>query len=850
MPSRSTEPIGQTAEREGGVVHQDERPDRWWPPSPSGPRRVRRSAGSVELACRKPVSGQSFLSDEVVQRLRTLAREGARGRSPRTERLLRRGVRLQTFVLCAVLGAAALLASLVVYFVFRGTAAHRELARAAWCQSAACDLLARSVLSQLNRNVDPCHDIQAHVCSRLKWDSDLTTDTDTDMMRQWYRRGAIFLETKATPEAAFSLYRACMNPDKNDVAHLAAFMRERGLLWPEYGSSGRHALYVVLDLLINWGVPFWFEMSLRRLPNESRYSLYINYVNTMDTWQRRKQVSADAGFLKSYASDLYSVFGASEAARSRIPTLLRQEAVMHDVIVSPEVRGQARGAGLSVMAVPLSLVSLFTPHISAEVWLSYLNEHLSPHRVQADDKVLMDDVGLARCMSALFGNFSNDDLLYTLGWWFAQKYTVVASMDGGLASYGSATVAQTNRPIDCYAVTESRFRRQLFYERAQASLGSAELNRAAELLANIRNTTIAMIRLLPWLDEEARNEAAHIVRATEFEPWTSEFGINTAGWPPLPPTSRKRNGEDRAIPQEPARLFTTAPGKTHLPEAQREPASSKKNGQDQELAGKGSSGSWSAEELATFPVRPPRQGRRSRGLPTDERSPSEGRHVVRAYFSTAVKGWIESASDYKRTFPNWPLEDSLLHRHLSAAQLALYDYWWNSVFFQMAAFAEPLFYPDVSMSANYGGLGFLVAKNLFKAFDFKRGTRLDAKRQLRDWMSHYSRQSYERKRACTGHDDEVLAHVAALEIAFAAFVRSTAESRSGDEGHTERRLLPGQSETLSPEMLFFLVYCRALCDSPLGCGEVLKRVKRFGRAFQCSQDSPMVSMPSCTFFAD
>lgn len=67
-------------------------------------------------------------------------------------------------------------------------------------------------------------------------------------------------------------------------------------------------------------------------------------------------------------------------------------------------------------------------------------------------------------------------------------------MDGGLASYGSATVAQTNRPIDCYAVTESRFRRQLFHERAQASLGSAGLQRAAELLANIRNTTIAMVK--------------------------------------------------------------------------------------------------------------------------------------------------------------------------------------------------------------------------------------------------------------------------------------------------------------------------------------------------------------------
>ncbi|XP_049522466.1 uncharacterized protein LOC119448809 [Dermacentor silvarum] len=356
---------------------------------------------------------------------------------------------------------------------------------------------------------------------------------------------------------------------------------------------------------------------------------------------------------------------------------------------------------------------------------------------------------------------------------------------------------------------------------------------------------------LPWLDEEARNEAAVIVRTTQFEPWTSEFLIDTAGWPSLPPLSPRHKNKVQASSQEPAHFFTTAPGKTDLSKAQREPASSKRNVHNQELTRKGSSGSRSREVFATFPVRPPRQGRRSRVLPTDQESFSEAHQVARAYFSTAVKGWIESASDYKNTFPNWPLEDSLLHRHLSAAQLAHYDYWWNSVFFQMGAFAEPIFYPDASMSANYGGLGFLVAKNLFKAFDFKRGTRLDAKRLFRDWMSQSSRRSYEHKTACAGGDDEVLAHVAALEIAFAAFFDSTAaERRRSEEGQPERHLLPGQSETLSPEMLFFLVYCRALCGSPLGCGEVLKRVKRFGHAFRCREDSPMASMPSCTFFAN
>lgn len=92
-----------------------------------------------------------------------------------------------------------LLASLLAYLLFRRTASSQEQALTTECQSAACALLVSAVLSQLNHSIDPCSDIQAHVCSRMKWDSQLTTDTTTDMMRQWHKRGAAFLETKRRP---------------------------------------------------------------------------------------------------------------------------------------------------------------------------------------------------------------------------------------------------------------------------------------------------------------------------------------------------------------------------------------------------------------------------------------------------------------------------------------------------------------------------------------------------------------------------------------------------------------------------------------------------------------------------
>ncbi|XP_049268901.1 uncharacterized protein LOC119381937 [Rhipicephalus sanguineus] len=221
------------------------------------------------------------------------------------------------------------------------------------------------------------------------------------------------------------------------------------------------------------------------------------------------------------------------------------------------VEGERESLGLYLVAAPLSLISAFTPNISSEIWLSYLNELLSPYRFQSNDKVLVHDIGLPRAMGELFAQFSNEDLLYTLGWWFAQQYIVIASPDGGLASYGSAALAQANRPIDCYAITESRFRRELFHERAQASLGSAGLRQAVRLLANIRNTTVAMVRSVPWLDEEAHNEAALIARKTRLEPWRSEFGFRTAGLPSKLPTSIE-DGKAKTTSQELGHLFTTA----------------------------------------------------------------------------------------------------------------------------------------------------------------------------------------------------------------------------------------------------------------------------------------------------
>ncbi|XP_050033001.2 uncharacterized protein [Dermacentor andersoni] len=232
------------------------------------------STSSFHPARRRASSGQSVLSEEVMERLHSLAVEGA---DKKVDNARCRDAPWRAFATCA-LAVVVLVVVLGAYIASHWSSNAQRLGHDSSCNSAGCQLLASKVINRLDASVDPCDDIEAHVCGLVRWESDLVTDTATEVLRVWMQRGAVHLESKKRPDAAFSLYHACMAPAEESLSELKAFMRDRGLLWPTYGGSHLPALYVLLDLLINWGVPFWFELSLRRLPNDTRYSPLLKII--------------------------------------------------------------------------------------------------------------------------------------------------------------------------------------------------------------------------------------------------------------------------------------------------------------------------------------------------------------------------------------------------------------------------------------------------------------------------------------------------------------------------------------------------------------------------------------------
>ncbi|KAK8775188.1 hypothetical protein V5799_031466 [Amblyomma americanum] len=141
--------------------------------------------------------------------------------------------------------------------------------------SASCHAHVSWLASGMDPSADACCDAEAYACKRAHWHSDLFASALDAVHWQWSLHGSRFLEQHRRPAEAFALYNACISDNVDSASEsrsVVSFLKEIGLPWPHsVEARHRHVLDVVLDLNINWGVQLWFQISLRRLPQESRH---------------------------------------------------------------------------------------------------------------------------------------------------------------------------------------------------------------------------------------------------------------------------------------------------------------------------------------------------------------------------------------------------------------------------------------------------------------------------------------------------------------------------------------------------------------------------------------------------
>ncbi|KAH9372344.1 hypothetical protein HPB48_022680 [Haemaphysalis longicornis] len=175
-----------------------------------------------------------------------------------------------------------------------------------------------------------------------------------------------------------------------------------------------------------------------------------------------------------------------------------------------------------------------------------------------------------------------------------------------------------------------------------------------------------------------------------------------------------------------------------------------------------------------------------------------------------------------------------------------YDYVLNAVRVSIAALDRPFHVADGTAAMFYGGLGFVYARELVKAFD-ETGRLVDAEGNIgASWASQSWEEASLAKRDCL-QGRSPFPEMPALEAVHSAFKRAVAD----EHGPQERVML-----NYTEEQVFFITACFTLCavsNSAVrlfsgDCNKAARNYAPFAAAFTCPVGSKMNPERQCPYF--
>ncbi|XP_075723967.1 endothelin-converting enzyme 1-like [Rhipicephalus microplus] len=400
--------------------------------------------------------------------------------------------------------------------------------RVEFCVTKGCQEHRDRIESQMDKNIDPCHDFGAHVCGRWKGigESYMSRSQMNDMLLAWLlnfpktlRTGLVHFPAGRKIDAIF---KSCMAQEESEIHILKEFMEARGIFWPEKSPEDVPPAMALFDLSFNWNADLWFALrALPAVPGKVQRRIFFGINGEIVIWKALMQTipkkhleSVYTGLFRTFTNDSRSVPDHDEM----LETIRILEYVFNTIV--PAGFSKARTGALFRLGQIDKITSLPLAVHMRDMFNAVLR--ITPP-VTLDELVLVSDLSVFNSIMKVLNRVNDMTLLRHVAYLFAQTYGVVAYPRGLLlVLHGSEAQAKEARPRFCARRVEPSFKLLVAALTSVAQFSEEERRSVVEHLEEVVEVAMNKTGASSWLDSRIKKAALEKLSNVQTVVWPSQ----------------------------------------------------------------------------------------------------------------------------------------------------------------------------------------------------------------------------------------------------------------------------------------------------------------------------------------
>ncbi|XP_065296945.1 kell blood group glycoprotein-like [Dermacentor albipictus] len=436
-------------------------------------------------------------------------------------------IKVQHLTLMTVLMLIVMAVTIIIVFLFARGA--KSPPSPPFCKTEDCLVHSWRLSNGLNRDLDPCHNFSAYVCSTwspskgyLAYSNSAMDDVRKSWFPHFYSVLSEGMKSISVGHKPMAMYESCMGNRSQYGSNLDIFwkfLNECRLSWPEKPTpSDTSALDVLMTLEFKWQVPLFFQVRAMRLSSPNwRFILEPSSLIPI-LYKQHLTVKSTGGYAKYWATFFYILN--RNYTKYGVDTKFINRAMVMEGDVFRKLLNARRLQVIEPALVRITRIGLHTPPLASKLWLRAFRQTELEPEVKPNDQVFIGDVEFFRTMATVMSSNRRTELLSLIAWSCVQLFAPAADIqllenryDQGITTY---------RPYFCERFVEAAYRLLVIalssvsrFTPAQRAAVKAGFDSLVSAAADAANAT-------QWLDIESRKLAVEKLRSTRLKLWPPE----------------------------------------------------------------------------------------------------------------------------------------------------------------------------------------------------------------------------------------------------------------------------------------------------------------------------------------